>query len=892
MPALLRLVPGLCFVFLVACGGGGGSAGPVNPPPPPLINTVDAGASCADVALVLTISGQNFSNTATVSMTPSAGGTEVFADTVNFVSDMQITATFAAGMPVDTYDVALTQGSDSTSQLSAVQLTATPVISWVTPAVVYGGMDNNVTIQLEQPVPGTGVTLTDAGSAVTNLTGAYNVDGFVTVTVPAGTAGDYSVQVTSANGCPSQAKNLTLNDTLTVSISSVTPTVLAQGSAQKVVISSVSVPGPFESVPTIYLYSVAGGAVPLPGVTFISASQLEVMIDPGLYAAGVYDLILVNPSGSMGVASSALTISAAAAAVIDKTSRTLVAADTAQIVTFTGSGFEGSSTSSYECRLSGGGGTTSLSAMIQMLPGTTLVLSADFAAMAVGDLCRLKYTGSDGSVSYGDTLAVGSISNPVSGWATLPSLTSARRAAAAAAYRSSATEGYVYAIGGDNGTAAGAMSSIEVNAVDSWGNGTWRTLAAGLPAGRTHAGSVMAGDFVYLLGGHDGASATNTVWRAQVLQKDEVVKNVSYTLAPSGDPSGLSSGQWYYRITAAYDAGNLDNPNGESLPSELITVTIPPYSGKVHVTLDWSAGQVAGAAGYNIYRTQTPDADPSSVTQIAGLGAGTSYLDQGGIMPGGSTPPTPGDLGNWHAVGAVTLNTPREGLATVAVPNPKNANEVYVYAFGGRDDTGTQLDSYEYATITLAADGSQSLGTFTNGSKPLTTARADLQAWVVVPGASTQVSGNDVYIYLGGGESAGGLVGTVEYGFLDNTSTSADLLGTGGGGGGSLITTGRDTVAMSGYTGFFSRDALGGFDMLVVDGGATVSGVTSSGYTSSLDINPPAFPNNNNWNALGGASASVRRQFAAGATLGVFNFLIGGVFDNGSPSSDVEGSNL
>lgn len=61
-----------------------------------------------------------------------------------------------------------------------------------------------------------------------------------------------------------------------------------------------------------------------------------------------------------------------------------------------------------------------------------------------------------------------------------------------------------------------------------------------------------------------------------------------------------------------------------------------------------------------------------------------------------------GSLGVWHAV--QWLNTAREGHATVVAQNPNDADEHFLYAFGGRDAAGTYLDSYEFVTINNAAN--------------------------------------------------------------------------------------------------------------------------------------------------------------------------------------------
>src|SRR5262249_31764432 len=120
-------------------------------------------------------------------------------------------------------------------------------------------------------------------------------------------------------------------------------------------------------------------------------------------------------------------------------------------------------------------------------------------------------------------------------------------------------------------------------------------------AGRTMLSAVAVqsqtgvGGYVYAVGGYDGSAAVTTASRAKILLPTEVPVVSKTAVSLNGT---LPKGTWYYRVAAVLDATDPGNPNGETLPSEEVAAHTVD-NGKV--TLEWMA--VPHAASYKIYRT-------------------------------------------------------------------------------------------------------------------------------------------------------------------------------------------------------------------------------------------------------------------------------------------------
>ena len=98
-------------------------------------------------------------------------------------------------------------------------------------------------------------------------------------------------------------------------------------------------------------------------------------------------------------------------------------------------------------------------------------------------------------------------------------------------------------------------------------------------------------------------------------------------------PTGLDPGVYHYRISAEFSASDSDNPGGESLASDELTIRVPSFPGKnVVLTLIWRApvdslgAPLAGVTGYRIYRGSKQVSTTSGISYTdKNLQPATSY---------------------------------------------------------------------------------------------------------------------------------------------------------------------------------------------------------------------------------------------------------------------------
>ena len=102
------------------------------------------------------------------------------------------------------------------------------------------------------------------------------------------------------------------------------------------------------------------------------------------------------------------------------------------------------------------------------------------------------------------------------------------------------------------------------------------------------------------------------------------------TLTPIDAAGNFAAGQTYYYVITALNA------NGESIASNELTVTTTLLNQAIEIRWD----PVAGATGYNIYRSGTAGVflSPARLITIP-LGATSTYLDDGSVLLGNFVPP-------------------------------------------------------------------------------------------------------------------------------------------------------------------------------------------------------------------------------------------------------------
>lgn len=869
--------------------------------PPPTVSAVAPSSVCTGGRQV-TITGTNFVPTPSVSLVAAGKATVTStAGSVN-AAGTQLTAQIGAGAEVGTtYDVVVTNpdSCEDNAPHKTVTVVAGPTVFFADPEVVYNGIATRVTVYA------TGLTgavsdifLTPAGqlSPVTQLTWVA-VPGHPNrgqVVIPKNQApGQYDLTLTDSTTCStSLSKAITVTSDLSVHVKSIDPPFGWTSSETAVTIkrdTAVANGSPFVATPRAFLNptnpAAADVAIPLESVALVDDQTVTAVVPSGQPVHG-YDLIVVNPDGTVGLLAKAFTVEQLAPPTIDAATPSSIVAAANQVVKLSGKNFR-ASTVTATC--SSGATTvtpavTSATETCDAQQNCTQSATINGSTLAAGESCVLRLTNSDGS--YVDYSAVGvtnsslNLNDPAAG----SDLTVGRRALAAAAADATSAARFVYAIGGDGGKATedAPFASVEFAAVDLAGKmGAWQLLPYDLGSGRSFAASAKVGRYIYLMGGSDGSTALDSSLRAMVLSPREVPSLDVDDIVPAAQ--GLAAGYYFYKVAATFDSTDLDNPSGESLPSDEFIVKVPAFPGKkIQVMLKWTAPvdslgvALPHVSGYRVYRTAAVNGASSKEVLLATINSAAtlSLTDDGTATPGTATPLPLGSTGRWASL--PTMKAHRKGGAGAAAFDPVTAGKFYVYVGAGLDAADAELTSYEYLPVTIAANGHQTAAaTWTLGSKALAQGRWQLGSWVADSSTASLISSPDTYVYFGGGVTAAlGAAGAVEAGLV---ASGGDL--------GTFIETPSD---FGGKTAGYGVCAAN--NQLFTFGGnnaAPSSGATSATIgRKSPAIAPPDF-SPGAWNSEG-LTMTKSRYLMGSSVQSAFIFLVGGQTSTEAASKTTE----
>ena len=87
-------------------------------------------------------------------------------------------------------------------------------------------------------------------------------------------------------------------------------------------------------------------------------------------------------------------------------------------------------------------------------------------------------------------------------------------------------------------------------------------------------------------------------------------------------------GLFFYQVSAKFGTNDANNPDGESLPSEPLTVQLPPIRGNVKLKLSWKP--IPNAVGYFLYRTNV-DQDFNSISLLTYVNGENGFIDDGSM---------------------------------------------------------------------------------------------------------------------------------------------------------------------------------------------------------------------------------------------------------------------
>jgi large repetitive protein len=851
---------------------------------------------------VLTLTGTNFTSGMEVRLQATGQVTISSTSTVASANGTSVTVTLPGGLvPGIVYDVVAGSGSCTDAAPHKKATAVNGALAYLTdPDVTYNGINTRVTVYattLALPLPANAVQLTPTGQSSPVTTLPWNPvpdhPNRVQVVLPEGQApGNYDLRLTDAVGCQTVLSSaLRVTDTLSVSVKAVAPPFGDASAYTSVTVTrdaTAAAPAdhPFVATPRLFLNPTNPAptdiAIPVQSVSFIDGNTLTAVIPPN-QPPHAYDLVLVNPDGTVGLLTDAFSVQATPPPVVATVTPSSIVAATGQAVSIAGTSFDATTVVSLSCKaLAGGTITPAVSTGAVSCSGgqCTLAATIDGSTLLAGDVCVLRVTNGDGS--YFDYSAVG-VTNPslnLSAPRVGTTMTVGRRALVAAAGNATPSARFLYAIGGDNGSSATPFASAEAAPVDLYGTlGTWAPLPSSpLNTPRSEAAGLALGRYLYVLGGTDGTGPLASAERAMILDPVEVPTLDVYDITPSG--VGLAPGAYVYRVSAVFDAGDPDNPGGESLPSDELVVRVPVFQGhQLTVVLSITAPAdrlgvaLPNVTGYRIYRSPAAGGVSGDEVLLATIAAGPSpvhFPDDGSATPGTDHALPLGSLGRWRALPSMASG--RTGLAAAAAPDPATAGRWYVYGLLGLG-SGGPLKSYEFLPVTVAPNGHQTVAaSWTPGSAESSTGRWRLGAWKVDRTTSSTVAASDTWIFAGGGASNTG--GTVLTGKVEAGKVAA------GGDLGTFDDTPNDFS--SNYAGYGVCAANG---QLFTFGG--LQGAPSLGATSATLKSPPPSLAVNSWNAEG-LTMTHPRYLMGSAVQSAFIFLVGGTTDNANASASTE----
>ncbi len=891
--------------------------------PPPVLNSVVPSKICAGGG-TLDLQGMSFLPTATASISDPTTGQKVDAatTTVNAAgTDAVGKFLVSGGLTVgDKLDVTIRNNDGCSATLpGAVTVVSGPIIFYVDPPYVYGGIVTPVTVYTTGGITMLkSVTLTPNGmpnATPIDVTSASAIDqnhpNHVIINVPASlAAGAYDLTIDNQLDCPAFfAKAITV-------VTKTTPIDMTPrfgGNATDTPVTITAASDFFAGGARAYLAPHAAPtptAIPIASVVFQSAKQLTGVVRAPI-AVGGYDLIVVNPNGTIGYKASAFTVVNGVVPSIDPTSPGSLPSNCATSAScnlpLDGQNFDASNPSSdmvsASCTTSGGTTSTVTTPIVGQPTATAITLDlTNAAALGAGTLCTFHLTQVVGGVTVavdGGTLVIRNPAAKLSATSSGMMLNTGREGLGLAYSGPTATARYLYAVGGDGGSNTMLLDSVEFAKVDPAAGGTapWTQLPlAGLasstqgklPSARTQLGLVAVGRFLYAIGGiTGGTTATTSVLRAESLDPAEAPTVNDADLTPDAS-AGLAQGLYYYRVAALFNGTDALNPSGETLASDEFAISVPAFgTKKLDVTIAWKNSSTLGArtaSGWRVYRTTAVNAMPGTEDEFADVpGATLSIVDTGAsITIAGATPttvawaagkPLPfGAIGNW-ANAAAQLGTARAGAGVthVVVPTPAPGTGTTDIVYVGYGGNGATLpETYDAFTVTGAAANAP-VETALVGA-PLVTGRGrwQLGAFGVTPDVDPNGGGDFVYFGSGNGATptAGG--GSAVNG-LDRCQITTVAAGFG-----TLVCTG---VGL-GNVGPTSDNVWGYGSGTVADSLYFFGGTGSGGLTDKIGTAPDtASPN---FTANGGgtvqlAGASFPVAYLGSTIGGAYFWLAGGM---------------
>ncbi|MFT4979016.1 MAG: hypothetical protein ACI8S6_004926, partial [Myxococcota bacterium] len=823
---------------------------------PPRIESVSPDSVCTEGG-ALTVTGADLRDDTVVTV----GGVE--AEVISYIDSSTIVVALGAGMPSGTQDVSVTSPGGCVDTLpEALDVVSAPFAFYAAPAILPTGTTAEIEVFIANVIADiVDVWLEDDAGLRWEADWSVSADSSVLLTVPDNLPdGEYAVGVSLEGSCGGTSSALIeIVDTPLVALDSIDPPFAWTFDRTAVeIFTQDPVPSgmtDFSETPTATLISASGETTALRGIVYREAGRLTATV-PDSLTPGAYDLLVENPDGSIGLLEDALSVTVDAPPTLSAVRPLSLSSSQDTEISISGQDFR-DPTVSLDCRDGG------------VLVGTVLSWSygqieAEVPSSSFGQtVCVVEVHNSDGTMGRYASVSVTNPSQNLFPWSTGSALNVARRAPAVTAGRLDPVSRYLYAIGGDDGSASGALGSIEQAEIGVYGDmGAWSLLTGALPGPVSRAGVQTIGRFVYLAGGDGGSGATDAVWRAEILSQDSAPELSAPTVFLGA--AGLTGGDWRYAVSALYAADDDNNPGGESLASERLVLRLPPHDDAYRMVLRWSSD--ADAIGYRVYRSVSASDD--TLGWIADV-TDPTFTDLGDPADASQPPLAAGALGEWAEVAAMT--TPRSGacmtLAADPTPDPET---LYLYVAGGEDDAGSVLDSIERLDVRVASLRQHVVGSWSEVSPTLIEARHSCGAYVVSSQYHALVEDGESWVFFAGGvDEDGRATGTVDAGQVGEGGDLEDWQESDG-----------MSPSRAGFGAAAASDSLYAF-------GGQQNRASASGTSAALE---EPLPSLSNWNSLG-TSLSESRLLPGSAQESSVIFVVGGETDTSGATTSTDWTN-
>lgn len=395
--------------------------------PPPILVSVEPGQVCGDGGTV-TITGMDLQEGAILRLINDSTEVDVMTTYVDSETLNADTGVQSGG----TYDVLIENPDGQVSEIlpDALTIVPNPIVIFVDPPVVWNGLSVEATIYASGVVGAVqSVEIAPSGST-DRMPLDFTQDGErpnrIYASVPSGlAAGSYDLYVMDEM-CEGRTEGgLQVVEETALTLSEIDPPFGWTGDDTAVTITADTSAGPgFAPTPRVYLSPAGGGvAQPARAVTYQDEATISAIVPAGL-TPGDYDVIAINPDATVGVLAGAFTVTADAPPTILEATPGQIDSGTTTAITLTGTGFAMGAEVTLFCVDALGNPLPDVMLTPDNISGAGDSLTFTTPDLDAGTVCVVRVTNVATDGSYGDFSAI-SVTNPASNLEPFQSSTTA-----------------------------------------------------------------------------------------------------------------------------------------------------------------------------------------------------------------------------------------------------------------------------------------------------------------------------------------------------------------------------------------------------------------------------------------------------------------------------------